>query len=138
MADRAFLLDTSALLAFIEKEAGADRVLEILRREDVIIPWIALLEVAYITRQERGEAEALVRYALLQRLGARVIWNADEPALLTAARLKAVHRLSLADAIIAAFSIRHRATLVHKDPEYDCLRSDADVEALPYKRKSKA
>jgi len=138
VADRAFLLDTSALLAFIEKEPGADRVLAILRREDVIIPWTALLEVAYITQQEQGEAEALVRYALLNRLGARVIWDADEPAVLTAARLKAAHRLSLADAITAAFAIRHRATLVHKDPEYDCLRGDVDMEALPYKRKSRA
>ena len=138
MRDKAFLLDTSALLAFIEKEPGADRVLEILRGEEVIIPWTALLEVVYITRQERGESEALVRYALLTHMRARIAWEADEPTVLTAARLKAAHRLSLADAIIAAFAIRHGATLVHKDPEYDCLQGQADLEALPYKTASKA
>jgi ribonuclease VapC len=74
----------------------------------------------------------------LSRLGARLIWDADEPTMLTAARLKATHRLSLADAINAAFAIRNHATLVHKDPEYDCLRGHVDMEALPYKKKLKA
>ena len=60
-------------------------------------------------------------------------WEVDEPLLLTAARLKATHRVSLADAIIAAYAIRQGATLVHKDPEYESLSSELDLETLPYK-----
>ena len=57
----------------------------------------------------------------------------DEATVLTAARLKAQHRVSLADAIIAAFAIRQDAILLHKDPEFDALTGLLKMEALPYK-----
>jgi ribonuclease VapC len=69
----------------------------------------------------------------MKRLPATILWEADEPILLTAARLKATFHLSLADAIIAAFAIRHDATLVHKDPEYEALAGLVKLESLPYK-----
>ena len=59
--------------------------------------------------------------ALASKLKAQVLWGMDEPILLTAGRLKAEHRVSLADALIAAFALRAGAALVHKDPEYDAL-----------------
>ncbi|MGH2592700.1 MAG: PIN domain-containing protein [Anaerolineae bacterium] len=50
--------------------------------------------------------------------------------------MKAVHHLSLADAIIAAFAIRQNATLLHKDPEFEALAGQAAMEVLPYKEAS--
>lgn len=41
-ASKVYLLDTSALLAFMEKEEGDDRVKFILKNETVLIPWLAL------------------------------------------------------------------------------------------------
>jgi predicted nucleic acid-binding protein len=35
--------------------------------------------------------------------------------------------------LIAAFALREGATLVHKDPEYDALANEVDMERLPYK-----
>lgn len=131
-ADR-FLLDTSALLTLIEDEAGAARVEQVLTQAQVWLPWPVLLEATYITRQELGEAEAEHRYALVKQLPATLLWEMDEPTLLTAARLKAEHRLSLADTIIAAFAIQQQATLLHKDPEYEALADQLSLEALPYK-----
>ncbi len=129
-----FLLDTSALLTLIEDEAGADRVEQVLTKsEEVWLPWLALLEATYITRQEQGEAEAEHRYALLKQLPATILWEIDEATLLTASRLKADHRLSLADAIIAAFAIQRKAVLLHKDPEFEALVGQVVLEALPYK-----
>ncbi len=61
------------------------------------------------------------------------IWEVDEPILLAAARLKARFRISLADALIAAFAKRSSAILVHKDPEYEALADQVRQEALPYK-----
>jgi ribonuclease VapC len=52
---------------------------------------------------------------------------------LTAAQFKAEHRLSLADSLIAAFSHRYEATLLHKDPEFEALADRVNLEALPYK-----
>jgi predicted nucleic acid-binding protein len=131
--DKRFLLDTSALLAFIEEEDGADRVESILRTEKAFLPCLALLEVHYITRQERGQGEADRRYALLKELPCEILWHLDEPVLLTASRFKAGHRLSFADAMIAAFAQRQDAVLVHKDPEYEALAEEVELEALPYK-----
>ncbi len=129
-----YLLDTSALLTLIEDEAGAERVEQVLTQGEVWLPWLTLLEATYITKQERGQAEAERRYALLKQLPATILWEIEEPTMLTAARLKADHRLSLADAIIAAYAIRQNATLLHKDPEFEALTGQVSLEALPYKK----
>ena len=128
-----YLLDTSALLSFIEDEAGADRVEQVLKRATTLIPWPVLLETYYLTAQEAGQAEADQRIALIKQLNIKILWDMDESTLLTAAKLKANHRISLADAIIAAFAIRRGAVLMHKDPEFAALAGLLPMEALPFK-----
>lgn len=133
MSSELYLLDTSALMALIEDEAGAERVEQVISQGRALLPWPVLLEMYYITRREHGQAEADRRYALACKLKAEVLWGMDEPILLTAGRLKAEQRVSFADALIAAFALRTGATLVHKDPEYDALADVVDMERLPYK-----
>ena len=130
---RPWLLDTSALLSYIEDEAGADRVEQALKQPTTIVPWPVLLETHYVTLQKRGQAEADRRIALIKQLNVKILWDMDESTLLTASRLKAEHRVSLAAAIIAAFAIRRGAVLMHKDPEFDALTGLLPLEALPYK-----
>ena len=48
----------------------------------------------------------------------------DEPSLLVAGKFKALYKLSLADALIAAFVKAWKATLVHRNPEYEPLRGE--------------
>ncbi|MEW6083697.1 MAG: PIN domain-containing protein [Chloroflexota bacterium] len=134
MADKSFVLDTSAIIAFIEQEEGAERVRNILLKQNVILPWLTILEVVYISQRELGEEEAVTRYALIKKLDATIIWDADESFLLNAARIKATHSLSLADAVVAAIAAQHKATLVHKDPEFESLSDVLDMEILPYKK----
>ena len=128
------MLDTSALMAFIEREEGSERVRDILLSKSIIIPWLSLLEIVYISQRELGEEEALTRYALLKKLDAKIIWDADEALLLNAARIKSTHSLSLADSVIAAITTQHNAILLHKDPEYNQLQGVVDMEILPYKK----
>jgi len=130
-----YLLDTSALLTFIEDEDGSDRVEELLKGTGILLPWPVLMETYYITLQKKGRAEADRRYALIRQLKADILWAMDEPILLTAARLKAEHHVSLADAVVAAFAIRNNAVLIHKDPEFEALAGLLPMEALPYKSK---
>ncbi|MEX2536268.1 MAG: PIN domain-containing protein [Trueperaceae bacterium] len=137
MNDETYLLDTSALLTLIEDEDGAERVEEVLRKGQALISWISLLEVSYISQQERGPIEAERRYALVKLLPATVLWEATEPVLLSAARFKAIHTISLADVLIAASAVQHRATLLHKDPEFEALSDHLPLEALPYKNARK-
>ncbi len=133
MERKSYVLDSSAILTLIENEEGASRVESILQTDKVFLPCLVLLEVHYITQQERGQGEADRRYALLKQLPCEILWQLDEPTLLTASRFKAGHRLSLADAMIAAVAQRQQATLVHKDPEYEVLGEELGLEALPYK-----
>lgn len=127
------LLDSSALLALIEDEPGADRVQGLIERQRAAVAAVALLEVFYISYQELGQEEAERRYLLLKELDLDTVWTLDEPTLLTAARFKAEHRVSLADAWIAAVAARRGLVLVHKDPEFEPLEGSVDLEPLPYK-----
>lgn len=134
MNETAYILDTSAILTFLEDEGGADRVELLLREETILLPYIVLLESYYITLRERSKDVAEERYALLKQLPSKILWEVDEPILLAAGRFKANFSLSLADATIAAFAWRENAILVHKDPELEALLDSVAQEILPYKR----
>lgn len=119
-----FVLDTSAILCLLENEPGAEDVELILRKhgkkEAVFLSFMSVMEFAYIVEQEQGEAEARRGILQLKQLPLQVV-ESDEPLGLAAARIKAAHRLSVADAWVAATAERLGATLVHKDPEFDSL-----------------
>ena len=134
---RRFVLDSSAIIALLEGEAGADRVEEVLRNESTILPWVVLMEIHYVTLRESGKSEADRRHALLKALPSEKRWDTDEATVLAAAALKAKFRLSFADALIAAIAGECEATLLHKDPELEALLGIVDVESLPYKPTTK-
>ncbi len=123
MSVERYVLDTSALFAFMTGEKGVDLVEEILtgKNNRVFIPWPVLFEIYYITRRTRGEKEADRRYVLTKELPVIILWQIEEPDLLTLARFKALFKVSFADSIIAAAAFRLDAILVHKDPEYEPL-----------------
>lgn len=121
-----YLMDTSALLALMEDEPEADQVEELLRKERVLIPWVVLLEIHYVTTRRQGLAEADQRYGLLEKSGAIILWDNDERLVLQASRLTAQYKLSLADCLVAAHSLRHGSILVHRDPEYRQLESELE------------
>ena len=133
MAPERFLLDSSALLTLIEEEPGADRVERVLRGNPTLIPWVAALEVYYVTHQERGLDEAEKRLAILEQLPGEILWQADASVLRKAAGFKSVHRISLADAMIAGYAAVNNAVLLHKDPEYESLEGRVVMESLPLK-----
>ena len=133
MNPKPFLLDTSAILALIEDEAGAERVETVITNHPTLLHSMTLLELYYITLRERNRQEAERRYILLKSLPTTILWNIDEPLLLSAARIKASYPLSIADSIIAAAALQHNATLLHKDPEYQVLSGMVQMESLQYK-----
>lgn len=121
-ATLAYVLDSSAWFTLIEDEAGSDTVQEILEQAKageaiVLVSFMSFMEVYYITLQERDENEARERVDLMAALP--VLRAESTRALgILAAELKAVHRVSVADAWIAALAKERGATLVHKDPEF--------------------
>lgn len=131
-----FALDTSALIAWIQGEPGADRVDAILRSDDdVFIPWPALMEFFYLTARRRGVVVAQERYAALKHLDVTILDGWDEQLWLQTARFKTRYAISLADAQILALARSVGAILVHKDPEYEALLGELPFEPLPYKNR---
>lgn len=134
---KAVILDTSAILSFVDDEDGADTVCGHLRsaeagRSRVIASFVSLTECRYITLQEQGESAADYLIGLLKDWPLEWI-HSDEPICLLAAHYKAEHHLSLADAFVAATARIHGAILVHKDPEFEPLGKELSLFALPYK-----
>jgi predicted nucleic acid-binding protein len=132
-----FILDTSALLAYIEDEAGADYTEDLLIKAErneiaIYIAFVSLTEVMYITLQEKDEELAQARVDLINSL-ACIIEESSEDLNITAARLKAKNRISLADAYIAALCQEREGILVHKDPEFEKLSLAINQHKLPYK-----
>ncbi len=132
-----YVLDTSAILAYIEDEDGADIIEDLLIKAEqndatIFVAFVSLTEVMYITLQEKDEATAQARVDLIKSLSLTVE-ESSEPLNYRAARLKAKNRISLADAYIAALCQEQDGLLVRKDPEFDNLSSTISQHRLPYK-----
>ncbi len=134
-----YLLDTSALLTFLEGEGGAETVKDILLlaqddKADVFISFSSLIEVYYIILQEEGEEIADLRFVALMELPVQVLKSLEETFILTTGRFKAVYPISFADAVIAAHAQLNNAILVHKDPEFLSIKDEVKQEVLPFKK----
>jgi len=117
----AFCLDTSAILALRDDEPGAERVATLLEGPETCLAcFITRMEVLYRVWKYEGEKSGRVAYEQLQSLPIQWV-DQTEPLLLEASRIKASHSLSVADAWIAATAILSRATLLHKDPEFEAI-----------------
>lgn len=132
-----YVLDTSAILTYIEDEEGSDYVEGLLIDAekgiaDIYLSFISITEVFYITMREKDENLAYERIKLIQSL-AVMIKESDEMINVAAANLKAGNSILLADAYIAALCQIHDGILVHKDPEYEKLSSLLKEHRLPYK-----
>ena len=136
-APETYVLDSSALLAFIEEEQGADIVQNLLERGEaeeitLLVSFMSFMEVCYISLQERDESEAQER---LRLMGALPILRVESTEALgvVASQLKVSYRISVADAWIAALAKDRNAILVHKDPEFEQVEMEIKVLKLPYK-----
>lgn len=132
-----FVLDTSAFVALDEREPGAETVEAVLARAwlgeaEVHASFATLTELEYVRTQERDAEQAteLLAFAKSQP----VKWHHTDDALCSAAaKLKAAHKVSFADAFVAATAQRLNAALVHKDPEFDALDGVIKLHPLPRK-----
>jgi len=122
-----WLLDTSALPTLRDDEAGAQQVADLLaaalaQQAECHACFMTLMELTCRVWMDQGEPAA--RLAHGQCLSLPLRWlHASPPLLWQAVQLKALHRMSIADAWIAAAARLAGATLVHKDPGAGVERS---------------
>ena len=137
MADNRYVLDTSALICYLEDEDGADIVDELISQAgdqiiELTVVFASFMEICYITWQKQGISFAKERDGLLCELPLNRLESSPELGRL-AGEFKAQYRLSFADAWIAAAAEMLDAVLVHKDPEFEAIESEIQVLKLPYK-----
>jgi len=135
--NKRYVLDTSAIMAFLEEEAGVDIVEKLLeqaqkRQITVYVSFVSFTEIYYVSIQEQSKRIASER---LERIGSMPIFRMESNPELTklAGEMKAEYRISLADTFIAALAKKEDAVLVHKDPEFESLEGQIKMIILPYK-----
>ena len=117
----AFCLDTSAILTLRDDEPGAERVAMLLEGPDPCFAcFMTRMEMLYRVWKDEGERSGRLAYEQLLSLPIQWVDQTDA-LLLEASRIKALHRLSVADAWIAATALNSQATLLHKDPEFGAI-----------------
>lgn len=132
-------LDSSAVLALIYGEAGMNIVRELLEESErgrvtVYLSVVTLTEVISSLSKTHGESVARDELQVVLSLPAQI----DPPTrgqCAEAGWLRARHKLSTADAIIATQSMAAGAELVHKNPEFEPM-CGLKQRRLPYKTKS--
>lgn len=130
-----YVLDSFAVLAFLEGESGANLVqgvLENAKRGDVegFLSVISLGEVLYIVEREQGLAQARRTVAVIEDLPLHIL-PATQERVFAAAHVKANYRVSYADAFVVAAAEELRATVLTGDPEFKAVESIIKVEWLP-------
>ena len=121
-----FVLDSYALIGYLEDESFSDRVQHVLTQAKnwsfrLYIHAIHIGEVYYITLREQGRSLADLAYSRIKALPITTIDRIDEELLLTAAGLKAKYPISYADSFAAALAMIKNCPLLTGDSEFKPL-----------------
>lgn len=131
-AKPAYVLDSYALLTYLNGEAGQTRVQEILalalsREVEVYLGMINLGETLYIIERRRGLSQAQRALSLIEHLPL-TICDGSRVLVLDAAHIKAGHSISYADAFVAALAQSKNAIVVTGDPEFEAVAELVQIE----------
>jgi predicted nucleic acid-binding protein len=122
---RAYVLDASAALDFVEDGAGAARMEQLFRdARDTGTPALMSVanwgEVFYHAWQRHGEESARRTLANLSRLSLELV-TVDAPQVLQAGEIKARHKIPYVDCLAASLAMMRQAVLVTGDRDFEKL-----------------
>lgn len=131
---KAIVLDSWAVIAYLEGEAAAEKVADqIADAHENEIPLLMSVvnagEVWYIFARETSVAEADRSIFQLRHLGIEMV-EADWTLAHEAASFKARHKMSFADCFAAALAKQKKATLLTGDAEFMQLQADISIDWL--------
>ena len=131
----AYVLDSFALLAYLEGEAAMPRVRAVLEgaaagRYGVYLSLINLGEVLYITERQRGPVEARRALAAIDQLPLAIV-DVSRSTVLAAAHVKTRFSISDADTFAVVAAREHRGVVLTSDAEFRPL-VDAGLVAVEW------
>src|SRR3989304_7427902 len=126
-----YILDSYALIAYFEGEKGAETVAGIFKdaladKAEVFVCVVNWGEMYHIALREGGEDRAELYKSTLAKYPITII-EANKELTLHAARYKAFHRISYADAYATALAKLRKAGLVTDDKEFKPLEKEITV-----------
>lgn len=126
-----YVLDSYALIAYLEGEESGKKVMSILEdavtgKAEIYLSIINWGEIYYIAMREGGQEKAELYRSLISKYPVTLI-EADKEHTLSAAKLKANHKISYADAFAASLSQLKNAALVTGDREFKSLSSQIKI-----------
>lgn len=124
------VLDSYALLAYLQGEAGCSAVKEALTsgQGGVLMNEINVGEVYYIIAKRRtGKQADFFLNDILPHLPIEVVAN-DFEAVIRAAKIKAGHSLAYADCFAVATAEAHHASILTGDPEFKSVESLIEID----------
>jgi predicted nucleic acid-binding protein len=133
----AYVLDSFALLAYLEGERGRPRVRELLAGAEagvhaIFLSLINLGEVLYITERENGLHSAQRTLAAIDQLPLQIV-PVSHATVMAAAHIKAHYPLSYTDAFAVVAAQEHHGMLLTGDREFRSVEKAGiiKIEWLP-------
>jgi ribonuclease VapC len=125
------VLDSFSLIAYLEGEEGAERMVEIFRAardssRDLLLSVVNWGEVYYITLREAGRERAEQAAHIISTLPVQVI-PVDLELTKVAAEFKANKKMSYADCFAAALAKMRRAELVTGDGDFKTVEGEVKI-----------
>ncbi len=125
------VLDSYAVLAFLFKEEGHDKVFALFEKaidsdKKLLIAAPNWAEVRYMVERKVGAARWKEVRAKVLGLPIDIV-DADEDLAELAGQIKAAHKMSLADCFAAALANQKKAEIYTGDPEFKAVESELKI-----------
>ena len=125
------VLDSHSLIAYLENERGADKMIELFQvardsGKTLLLSVVNWGEVYYITLREAGRERAEAMAHLILTLPIQII-PVDLELTKQAAEFKAFKRMSYGDCFAAALAKLRKAELVTGDPEFKQVAAEVRI-----------
>ncbi len=134
MKKKGYVLDSFALLAYLQAESNGLKVKEVLRealfaKTAVYMSVISLGEVLYITERKLGKETATAILHDILRLPIHFAETTMDR-VVSAAHIKAHYAMSYANTFVVALAAELKATIITGDPEFKQVEAMVDISWL--------
>lgn len=131
MKKQFYILDSFAVLAYLQAEPAGDKVKELLKQAQtgnvqVFMSTINLGEIIYIVERKLGADIAADTLQDILNLPIQLV-DTNMERILAAAQIKAHHAVSYADAFAVSLAQELQGMLVTGDPEFKKVESLVDI-----------